>query len=63
MSDFAKGCKVGVVRIVILDEDPFILQADNGYAIVIVLDEGGDPKAICRSRPQVLARRWCLAPI
>lgn len=39
MMRFTKRCKVWIVTIVIFDEDPFVLQADDGYTVLVVLRE------------------------
>lgn len=60
---FAKGHKIGVIGVIVLDKDALVLKPGDGYTILVVFSEGCESEAEGGSRPQLLARSGGLAPV
>ena len=55
--------EIAVVRVVVFDQDPLVLQPNDGDPIPVVLGEGGNPQTEGRPRSDLLPWRGCFTPI
>jgi hypothetical protein len=63
MRDLAQRREIGVIGVVIFDQDALVLQPDDGDAVPVVLGVGRDAEAVGGARAVLLARRGRLAPV